>query len=194
MRIAVVSDIHGSRAALEAVRADLRKASPDVVVHGGDLVVNGPHPNFVVDLVRSEGWSGVIGNTDEMLWKLDELEQQLAAMPKLEPLLRVMYEHTAPAALERLDKSNLQWLQELSTSMDLEHIRLLHASPTNLWRAPAPQADDQELAGTFEVSRLPPSSTGTSTGPLYGQYEESPMPTAGASGSPGTATRARHIS
>ena len=41
MRIAVLGDVHGNLAALEAVLRDLRAASPDVVVNLGDLV-SGP--------------------------------------------------------------------------------------------------------------------------------------------------------
>ena len=37
MRIAIVSDIHGNLTAFEAVLADLRQTSPDLVFHGGDL-------------------------------------------------------------------------------------------------------------------------------------------------------------
>jgi predicted phosphodiesterase len=37
MRIAVVSDIHGNLMALEAVLADLKLTSPDLIYHGGDL-------------------------------------------------------------------------------------------------------------------------------------------------------------
>ena len=44
MRLAVVSDIHGNLAALEAVLADLEQARPDAVVLGGDLALGGPHP------------------------------------------------------------------------------------------------------------------------------------------------------
>jgi len=35
MRIAIVSDIHGNRAAFDAVVADIRDLSPDVILHGG---------------------------------------------------------------------------------------------------------------------------------------------------------------
>ena len=49
MRIAVVSDIHGNLTALEAVIANLRCAAPDLVVHGGDLIVGGPRPTEVID-------------------------------------------------------------------------------------------------------------------------------------------------
>ncbi len=68
MRLAVVADIHGNLTALEAVVESLKADRPDLVVQAGDMAVNGPRPGEVVDLVRSLGWRGVIGNTDEMLW------------------------------------------------------------------------------------------------------------------------------
>lgn len=68
MRIAIVSDIHGNRTALEAVLADLRQTSPDLILHGGDLADSGSSPVEIVDRVRDLGWQGVIGNTDEMLF------------------------------------------------------------------------------------------------------------------------------
>jgi predicted phosphodiesterase len=70
MRIAIVSDIHGNLTALEAVVADINRAMPDFVLHGGDLVAGGSQPAEVIDLISQLGWSGVIGNTDEMLWTL----------------------------------------------------------------------------------------------------------------------------
>lgn len=35
MRTAIVSDFHGKLTALDAVLADLRLTSPDVILHGG---------------------------------------------------------------------------------------------------------------------------------------------------------------
>ena len=67
MRIAVVSDIHGNRTALEAVLKDLRLTAPDLILHGGDLADGGSSPVEIVDRVRDLGWKGVVGNTDEML-------------------------------------------------------------------------------------------------------------------------------
>jgi predicted phosphodiesterase len=66
MRSAIVSDIHGNLPALEAVLADLEQVRPDLVLHGGDLALGGPHPVEVVDRVRELGWAGVLGNTDEL--------------------------------------------------------------------------------------------------------------------------------
>jgi predicted phosphodiesterase len=67
MRVAIVSDVHGNRRAFEAVLADLRRVATDLILHGGDLAYGGAHPAEVIDQVRSLGWAGVRGNTDEML-------------------------------------------------------------------------------------------------------------------------------
>jgi putative phosphoesterase len=150
MRLAVVSDVHGSLGALEAVIDDFNQTSPDVVVHGGDLVVNGARPDEVATVIRELGWLGVLGNTDEMLWKLDELPIQLERLPRSEVLLRVLYEHTAPAARQRLTEKNLAWLQTLPRELTQYGVTIVHASPHDLWRAPPPDADDTTLVETYE--------------------------------------------
>lgn len=68
MHLAIISDIHGNLTALEAVIADLRETSPDIVLHGGDLAAGGARPAEIVDCVRALGWNGVLGNTNEMLF------------------------------------------------------------------------------------------------------------------------------
>ena len=71
MRIAILSDIHGNLTALDAVLADLRDQKPDQVYHGGDLAAGGCKPAEVIDCIAQEGWEGVVGNTDEMLWTVE---------------------------------------------------------------------------------------------------------------------------
>ena len=101
MRVAIVSDIHGNLTAFDAVVADIGRQAPDVVLHGGDLVLMGAQPAEVIDRVRELGWEGVVGNTDEVLWRPDEQQRQQARAPKLGPLLRLFFEQYAPAT-ERL--------------------------------------------------------------------------------------------
>jgi len=60
--LAIVSDIHGNRTALEAVVADLRQTSPDLILDGGDLADGGASPVEIVDCIRDLGWQGVVGN------------------------------------------------------------------------------------------------------------------------------------
>lgn len=68
MRIAVLSDIHANREALEAVLESVGRLRPDRLVLLGDLVGYGPDPGFVVDTAAelvAAGALGVLGNHDE---------------------------------------------------------------------------------------------------------------------------------
>src|SRR5260370_36711501 len=85
MRIAIISDIPGNLTALDAVAADLNRAKPDLVLHGGDWAASGSQPVEVIDLISQLGWPGVIGNTDEMLWTPEALPELIASAPKLCP-------------------------------------------------------------------------------------------------------------
>jgi len=69
MRLASLSDIHGNLTALEAVVADISRRGVDHVAHGGDLALVGCQPAEVIDRVRELGWPGIVGNTDELLWR-----------------------------------------------------------------------------------------------------------------------------
>jgi putative phosphoesterase len=148
-RIAVLSDVHGSLAALEAVAADIDRQAPDLVLHVGDLVVNGPMPAEVVDFVRDRGWRGVLGNTDEILWTPAELQRQVARAPKLHDLLHVLFDETGPATRELLGEARLEWLRLLPLELREADLLLLHASPGDLWRAPMPDATDAVLLETY---------------------------------------------
>jgi predicted phosphodiesterase len=151
MRIAILSDIHGNLTAFDAVLADLKGVSPDIVVHGGDLALGGSRPAEVVDQVREEGWDGVLGNTDEVLWDQSaraDLEQRA---PKLRNLFHEIFELRAPATARMLGEDRIAWMRELPRiwrSAD-GGIALVHASPDSLWRAPGADGEDAELRQTY---------------------------------------------
>ncbi len=150
MRVAVISDTHGNLTALDAVLAHLRQQQPDVVYHGGDLAFGGCNPAEVIDSIAHAGWSGVVGNTDEMLWTAYGRHSLEASAPKLKPLLRVLFESFAPATRKMIGKSRLEWLRQLPGELRHENLVLLHASPGNLWRAPMDTADSAELESTYK--------------------------------------------
>ena len=148
MRVAVVSDIHGNLRAFQAVLADLRQVAPDLVVHGGDLAAGGAHPADIIDQLRSLGWPGVRGNTDEMLWSRESLAEYAAANPQIERLL-AMVQETIPATLLSIGEERLRWLEGLPSLYSKEGFSLVHASPDDLWQAPMPNASDDELRSTY---------------------------------------------
>jgi putative phosphoesterase len=148
MRVAVLSDIHGNLTALEAVIADLKQVCPDLVLQGGDLVVGGAHPAEVIDRVRELGWAGVVGNTDQVLWASEQFEQQIERAPKLRELLNILF-HDFTATGDRIGDERLRWLQALPGSWNNQGISLQHASPGDLWQAPMPGCEDQQLMATY---------------------------------------------
>ncbi|HKV93034.1 MAG TPA: metallophosphoesterase family protein, partial [Candidatus Angelobacter sp.] len=155
MRIAIISDVHGNLTALDAVLADLHRQKPDVVYHGGDLPYGGCNPCEVIDLIAQEGWKGVMGNTDEMLWSDAARPALEAAAPKLKPLFKVLFDLCSPVTRQMIGEQRLQWLQRLPTELRFgienhQELVLLHASPGNLWRAPMDTADDAELESTYK--------------------------------------------
>jgi len=147
-RIAIVSDIHGNRTAFEAVLADLRQTAPDLIIHGGDLADGGASPVEIVDQIRDLGWQGVVGNTDEMLFKPESLGEFAKQSPKLETLFAVI-EEMAAWTREELGEARLAWLRGLPRMQIHGPMALVHGSPESLWRAPAHTASDAELESVY---------------------------------------------
>lgn len=148
MRIAIVSDIHGNRTAFEAVIADLLRTAPDLVLHGGDLADAGASPVEIIEGIRDLGWQGVVGNTDEMLFRPESLEEfagQSSAPPSLWNAVREM----AAATRSMLGEERIAWLRDLPRVHVHAPLALVHASPESPWRAPTSQATDAELESIY---------------------------------------------
>jgi putative phosphoesterase len=148
MRVAVVSDIHGNLTAFEAVLADVRQCSPDLVLHGGDLADGGSSPVEIVDHIRSLGWPGVMGNTDEMLVQPDSLEE-FARQSSAPPILWNVIRQIASATRSSLGEERLAWMSELPRLKIHEDFALVHATPESCWRTPPAEATDAELENLY---------------------------------------------
>jgi predicted phosphodiesterase len=130
-RLAVLGDIHGNVAALDAALKDIRRQRPDRIAITGDLVLNGPRPVEAVDRVReldAEGALVVQGNTDVAVADFD----YAAAFPWLE---EVPAGHRAAAewAHDQLSDDQLEYLRRLPLERRLwvdDSLSLVcHASP-----------------------------------------------------------------
>ena len=67
MKVAIISDLHSNREALEAVFAHIRASGVPTIYCLGDVVGYGPEPEFCVDLVRGHAALCLMGNHDEAL-------------------------------------------------------------------------------------------------------------------------------
>ncbi|MGP1673754.1 MAG: metallophosphoesterase family protein, partial [Candidatus Limnocylindrales bacterium] len=127
------SDIHGNATALEAVLADVAKAKPDAVVIAGDLVLNGPEPSLVVDVLRSLADDGALvisGNTDIAVADFD----YSAAFPWMTDGVPDAIVDAAEWAHDELGAERLDWLRRLPAerrwrASDDTLILACHASP-----------------------------------------------------------------
>lgn len=75
MLIALLSDVHGNREALEACLAHARRIRADRFIFLGDLVGYGADPAWVVDTVRAEverGALALLGNHDDAVLGSDQ--------------------------------------------------------------------------------------------------------------------------
>jgi putative phosphoesterase len=132
-RIAVLSDMHGNRVALEAVRKAVNREKPDVVLIAGDIVLNGPEPGGTVDVVREMETNGAIvvqGNTDIAVADAD----YAAAFPwLLEYGVPDSITAAAEWAHDALEDEHLAWLRRLPAERRVrigdDLVLVTHASP-----------------------------------------------------------------
>ena len=111
VRLAVLSDIHGKLAALEAALADVKKHKPDRIMVAGDLVFYGPRPAETVDRLRAlqaDGAAIIAGNTDVAVADFD----YAAAFPWLDDV-PIGHRAAAEWAHEQLSDDQLDWLRGL---------------------------------------------------------------------------------
>ncbi len=141
MKLAIVSDVHGNLAALEALIGDLSAVKPDQVVHGGDLVFNGPHPAECLDLIREQGWLGIVGNTDQALWTLpDTLSENTVRI----------FGMMAASTTSMLGPERIAWLRKLPLEWrDGDRVALVHAVPGDTWKIVQPDASDAEMREVY---------------------------------------------
>jgi len=67
MRVALISDLHGNRVALQAVLRDIERRPVDRIVCLGDVATLGPAPDRVVETLAELGCLCILGNHDEFL-------------------------------------------------------------------------------------------------------------------------------
>jgi predicted phosphodiesterase len=149
MRLAILSDIHGNLTALDAVLADLRRQKPDLIFHGGDIPYGGCNPCEVIDCIMQEGWPGVLGNTDEVLWSDAQRPALESSAPKLKSLFHMIFDVVSPATRAMIGPARLQWLQALPLELRHQDLLLMHAAPGNIWKSPLHNAEDAELESTY---------------------------------------------
>lgn len=125
MKLAVISCIHGNYEALDAVLLDIEKHNADKIFCVGDLVGYGPHPNAVVEQIRSLDIPTVQGCWDE------DVVEGLNACDCSYP--SILAEKRGYIAHEWTNKEiypeTREFLAQLPQSLRSENLCFVHGSP-----------------------------------------------------------------
>ncbi len=130
--LALFSDVHGNRFALEAVLADLDRRGLTALYCLGDLVGYGPDPNGVIALLRGRDIPSLLGNYDQgVAWETGDCG---CYYPDAEAkrIGERSYAFTV-AAVSAENKAYLRTLpRELHLRLGSKKVHLVHGSPRRI--------------------------------------------------------------
>ncbi len=127
MKLAVLSDIHGNMFALNAVLEGIKKHNPERILCLGDLAMAGPEPNKTIDFVKTQDWTVIQGNTDEMIahYSQEVFDKVKEGAPIMANALK--------CDVEEITEKNKEYLKNLPINkcLEVEGIKILmvHGSP-----------------------------------------------------------------
>ncbi|MDA1266008.1 MAG: metallophosphoesterase family protein [Planctomycetota bacterium] len=125
MKVAIISDLHSNREALEAVFAHVRTLGVPTLYCLGDIVGYGPEPEYCVDLVRGHAALTLMGNHDEALF-----HDASDFNPHARGAIEFTRERMRPrwySSSER--KARWKWLRELPLVHEEGRFTFVHGSP-----------------------------------------------------------------
>ncbi len=116
MKLAIISDIHGNLAALNAVLADIKKCGVDNVLNLGDILSGSLQPCETADRLIPLNFPTILGNHERQIITLDPQKLSLSDSH----------------ALKLLRKDQLNWLRSLPTQLIIEDdVLMVHGIPGN---------------------------------------------------------------
>ena len=116
MKIAVISDIHGNRLALEAVLDDIARHKVDGVFNLGDMVSGPLEPNWVADILMDIDIPTVRGNHER-----DLIEHPPDELNKVDKFAQM-----------QMEARHRGWINALPPTLaSLDDVFLCHGTPTS---------------------------------------------------------------
>ncbi len=128
-RVAVITDLHANRPALEAALQMIEQAGVERILCGGDLVGYGPHPNEVCRLIEERAIPTIYGNYDYAIAR--DLEDCGCAYVTQHD--RDLGQRSVDWTLSHTDQESKDYMRGLPFDLRFElgdkRVRLVHGSP-----------------------------------------------------------------
>jgi putative phosphoesterase len=132
VRIAIFSDVHSNLPALEAVLADIDAAGVDSRYILGDLVGYAPWPNEVIDRLRSERISVVMGNYDDGTG----FDREECGCAYVDPTDKALGDESFAWTKAHTSAENKAWLRTLAPEIrvhaEVHRFLFVHGSPRRM--------------------------------------------------------------
>lgn len=133
MKIAVISDVHGNKYALESVLNDISSRNVDTIISTGDLVGYMPFPQEVIDEIRTRKILVVKGNHDKRIAEMERLSDN--AFEAMHP--EEVHKSASAAYINRiLTDDHLKYLGSLPDQLIMSasglKIMFVHGSPRSV--------------------------------------------------------------
>lgn len=156
MKIAVISDIHANKSALDNVLKDIENFNPDKIFCLGDLILAGYNPNYVcqkiLDLKEKYGQNFIIiqGNTDKMIANCTDslIEKTKQAFPCMGYSLEDDVKITNEKYIDFVKNLN----EKVTVVLNGLKIELVHGSPRRQDENIYPDLKSEEVEKMVEES------------------------------------------
>lgn len=118
MKFAVLSDIHSNVFALEAVIADAKNHSVELMINLGDILYGPIAPKATYDLLMQHDIVTICGNQDRQIF--EATEEEIASNPTMQFII------------DNLGKEPIAWMNSLPFDIQLnDDVYLCHGTPNN---------------------------------------------------------------
>ena len=171
MKLAILSDIHANKHALDAVLDDIKRQAAERIIVNGDMVNRGPNNLAVMERiwqgVEDEGFTVVLGNHDDLMRKWIDRDDDLPADWFESPF----WTSTGWAA-EQLEAAG--WIDRVRL-LPMTHrvelpgaptVLIAHGSPRHYREGLSPRLPDESIS---EILQMHPADV------LVGSHTHDPM-------------------
>jgi putative phosphoesterase len=129
MSVAVITDIHGNLAALQAALTRIDELGIEELYCGGDLVGYGPYPNEVCALIEARQIPTIYGNYDHAIAR----DRDDCGCAYIDPVDRELGQRSVAWTLEHTDQAAKDFMRELPFDLRFDigdhQAHLVHGSP-----------------------------------------------------------------
>lgn len=153
MKVGVISDLHANLPATETILDYLNSQNVGAIFCAGDVVGFGANPNEVIELIKQQQVSCVMGNYDNAVAYDEYTAGRVPSTPRTEELKQSALVWTQ----KNVKSNNKEYLKSLPLiakyTIEGKSIKILHAGPNHLdeWIVPEDELRLENLQKTVQA-------------------------------------------